>query len=360
MKLRAASVRAYALPLARPVRTARAAASLRRGWWIRLEDAAGRTGWGEVACWPGFGAGPAAVLAALARRPLAGLLAALELAEDAVDLEAAARAACPPPELRAGIELALLDLAAQRAGLPLAAFLGSGGSREEIRAQLLVVDAEQADAAAADGVSAFKLKVGARDPADDAARVAAVRAAIGRGAWLVADANGGWERREAARALGLLAEAGADAVEQPLAPGDLEGAAALRRRAPLLLLADEAVRGPASLERVLAAGAADGVVIKPTACGGLLSARRLLRRARAAGLRVQLSHLLESGLGRAGALHLACAEDLAEPCGLAPVLARDVPQAPAVRAGALALPPGAGLGVAPEGVAVASGGGEGP
>ena len=126
---------------------------------------------------------------------------------------------------RAGVEMALWDLAGKAAGLPLNRLLG-GPVRPHVRTKFSVSGvapdeaAEIASWAVAQGFDAMKVKVGL-GLAADLARVAAVRAAIGDDVLLGVDANGGWSRAEARAALRPLHELGVAFVEQPLAPREL-------------------------------------------------------------------------------------------------------------------------------------------
>lgn len=339
----AASARSYELPFRAAVRAG--APRARRGWLLELEDRDGARGWGEAACWPGFGAGEARTAADLTRLSvwLPGRDPRAALAELGGDPYGDLA-----PEARCAAETALLDLIARREGLPLAERLEPGAARAA-RVQALVADAEEAAALRAQGVRCFKLKVGdPEDAARDARRARAVRDAIGPEAALRLDANGAWpDAARALRALEALAASAPEWVEQPLPPGDLAAFAALRRRAPVALALDEGLRGAADLEAALRLAAADAVVLKPMFVGGPLVAQALGRRARAAGLRVVFGHAHESAVGRAAVLHLAAASGGGEPAGLGSLLARDLAPLGPLAGDALALPAGPGLGLSP-------------
>lgn len=337
------ALRPYALPLARPVR----GRVTRRGWLLCVERDGAR-GWGEAACWPGFGAGVRAT-----RDALRGLVAdgrPLERALDAAaarDLDgvAAALAAVASPAARHAAEVAALDLAGRLRGAPLAATLAGGATpRPGVLVHALVADADEARAARALGVRAVKVKLGP-DPASDLARVAAIRAAIGPIARLRLDANGQWSVADALARLPALAEHGIDFVEQPVAAGDVPGLARVRREGRVPVAVDE---GVATLDDLLVhtrARALDVLVIKPQAVGGLVPARALARRARAEGVTVVITHLLDAAVARAAALALAAALPDDGPHGLAPALAHDVAALPPIDAGRSPLPLGAGLGL---------------
>src|SRR5262249_6180626 len=202
-------------------------------------------------------------------------------------------------------------------------------------------------AARARGHTTFKLKIGQGSLERDALRVAALRHSVGPSARIRLDANGAWSAAEAARALERLARFDLEHVEEPLAAA--AGFAARGARTPVPLALEAGALDPAALERALALRSADVLVLKPALVGGLRAALALARRARAAGLAVVATSLLDSALGVAAALQLAAALPGPSPaCGLATgeLLALDLAEL-RVERGALALPGAAGLGLDP-------------
>lgn len=331
---------AYARPLRVPVR----GRVTRRGWLVRAV-ARDLEGWGEAACWPGFGGG-----ARRARRALLALERDLSwlASARAGDVDGLGRALerCESPEARHAAELAALDLAARASGRSLARLLWPE-PRTSVAVHALVDDAPAAVRAMARGATTIKLKVGGAPWADDLARVRRVRQAA-PGARVRVDVNGAWSVDEALPRLRALADLGVDLVEQPTPPGDVEALRRARVDGGARVAVDEGLRDERDLEAVLARAACDAVVLKPQALGGVLAARRLALRARAAGLEVVVTHSLEAAVGRAGALALAAGLDGDPVCGLGPALLDDVAALPPVVAGRASLPAGAGLGVVPE------------
>jgi L-alanine-DL-glutamate epimerase-like enolase superfamily enzyme len=153
--------------------------------------------------------------------------------------------------------------------------------------------AREAQRAVAEGFGTLKFKAGA---ADDFARAAVVRDAVGPGIRLRLDANGAWDRDEARRRLRELAPLSIEMCEQPTE--DLIGVGGI-----VPIAADElTARDPdAALER------ADAIVLKPMALGGLSRALRIGREAQRRGLRTVVTSSLDGAIGRAGAAHLAAA-----------------------------------------------------
>jgi O-succinylbenzoate synthase len=183
-------------------------------------------------------------------------------------------------------------------------------------------------------VDAVKIKVAERGQTldDDAARVAAVRAALPDAAIRV-DANGGWDVPEAVEALTRLAGVGLEYAEQPVP--DIDGLAEVRRRLrsagiPVLIAADESVRKEDDPLKVARAGAADLIVVKVAPLGGV---RRALSIVAQAGMPAVVSSALDTSVGiRAGLALAAALPELPYACGLGTVslLAGDVTVDPLV------------------------------
>jgi acyl-CoA synthetase (AMP-forming)/AMP-acid ligase II len=128
-------------------------------------------------------------------------------------------------------------------------------------------------------------------------------------------------------------------IEEPLADWEL-----LEKTSAIRFAADESVTDQASLERVIRAGVADTVVLKPMFIG-LLDAYELAKSALNAGLEVIVSHALDTAIGRAGAAHLAAALGLQQACGLVSALKDEPLTGLAIQAGEIVLADVAGLGV---------------
>ncbi|GAA2036981.1 o-succinylbenzoate synthase [Agromyces tropicus] len=198
------------------------------------------------------------------------------------------------------------------------------------------VPAVDADAVAAvldrfPGCRTAKVKVAASDqtPAQDAARVRAVREAMGPEGRIRVDANGGWNVDQAEHAIHDLAPFDLEYVEQPCAT--VEELAEIRTRTKYMgipIAADESVRRAEDPLAVAEAGAADLLVVKAAPLGGIRRALDLVGRA---GLPIVVSSALDTSVGLAMGAHLAAAvPELEYDCGLgtASLLAGDVTRDP--------------------------------
>ncbi|MCW2711591.1 MAG: O-succinylbenzoate synthase [Marmoricola sp.] len=169
------------------------------------------------------------------------------------------------------------------------------------------------------GCRTAKVKVAepGQDPAQDEARLEAVRDALGADGLVRIDANGGWAVEEAVRRIAVLERAagGLEYVEQPVA--SVEDLALVRRRVGVRIAADESIRRAVDPYRVRDLEAADIAVLKVQPLGGV---RACLRIAEDIAMPVVVSSAVESSVGIAAGVALAAAlPELPHACGLATV-----------------------------------------
>lgn len=154
----------------------------------------------------------------------------------------------------------------------------------------------------------------------------AVRDAVGFAINLRLDVNAAWDLATAKVALARLADADLEFVEQPVTT--LEDLARLRRAVDVPLAADECVRTVDDARRLRRMGAAEVIVVKVQAVGGIDAALRLVE---SAGVPAVVSSMIETSVGLGAGLALAAAlPELPFACGLGTggLLARDVVSAP--------------------------------
>jgi L-alanine-DL-glutamate epimerase-like enolase superfamily enzyme len=191
------------------------------------------------------------------------------------------------------VDIALWDLAAQRAGMPLWKMLG--GTADAVETYNtdggwlnLPVDAVINDLVSLvdNGWRRVKIKVGKSDWREDAHRVRAVRRAIGDDVVLMCDANQRWDLATAMRLLPILDEAGMDWIEEPLHADDLEGHARLQRASRRDIAAGESLYSYHAFSSFIAADAIRVVQVDCTRVGGVTEWLQVAQHAAARGLRV--------------------------------------------------------------------------
>ncbi|MDP9311343.1 MAG: mandelate racemase/muconate lactonizing enzyme family protein [Chloroflexota bacterium] len=208
----------------------------------------------------------------------------------------------------AAIDIALYDLKAKRADLPLAKFLGSyrdsvrtyntsGGflnaSLDEVKARATVL-LEQ-------GIGGIKIKVGLPDSAEDLRRVAGIREHIGWNVPLMVDANQQWDRATALRMGRQLEEFNLMWIEEPLDAYDFAGHAHLAQILDTPIATGEMLASVADHTGLINANGCD--IIQPDAprIGGITQFLRLAALADERGLALAPHFAMEIHL------HLAAA-----------------------------------------------------
>jgi L-alanine-DL-glutamate epimerase-like enolase superfamily enzyme len=236
-----------------------------------------------------------------------GALAA-ELAEKTAVVAIQSGEPGPIRQCIAGIDIALWDLAARRAGKPLWRLLGATDPR--VRVYASGINPERPGAVAArcrsEGHRAFKLKVGFGE-ATDIANLRAMRHAIGDEAPLMVDANQAWDLASAVPAIARMAPFGLQWIEEPLRadrPWDEWRALAKTTRIPLA--AGENLASREAFEDAFAAHVLG--VVQPDAAkwGGISGCLALARRILESRLRY-CPHFLGGGIGLLASAHLLAA-----------------------------------------------------
>jgi L-alanine-DL-glutamate epimerase-like enolase superfamily enzyme len=335
---------------------------VRNGLLVRLEDADGAHGWGEVWCnFPPRGADARAalladvILPALIETPLAGPQDALPtLTRHFARMAIHTGEAGPFAHCIAGLDVALWDLDARRAGLPLHRHLGAApASRVPVYAS--TPDPTRLEDAVADlraeGHREVKLKIGF-DPERDRRTVSRVRAVAGPDVRIMVDANQAWTVGEARDRIAALAAYDLAFVEEPLrADEPVEAWRTLAAGVTVPLAAGENILGSERWAAHIAAAAP--AVLQPDVAkwGGLTGGLDVGRRARTAGLRV-CPHFMGTAVGLAASAHLLAAvggDGRVELDANANPLRTDLgPIDLTVRSATIALPDGPGLGFEPD------------
>jgi o-succinylbenzoate synthase len=365
MKITSAAVHPYRLPLRASWQTAAGSFNAREGWLLRLDSDSGASGYGDCAPLPGGAAATpadaASWLCAQARRVI-GM--------PVIDaLQAIGPAPGDAPAARLGIEMALLDLAAQAAGRSLATYLRSTrqGFEAATAAAAVAVNAalgsidrladESVRSACNAGFRVLKLKVGVASIDHEIKQLRRLAALLPPAIQLRLDANCAWSSTAAERFLRHCAELPIEMLEEPLAEPSLERLLSLQAQTKIAIAIDESAE-LLDAERLPGKPAVRRLVIKPTRCGGLLPAFLRAQRALAAGLDCVVTSSVESACGVTAAAHLAAAigNQLAHGLATSQWLAADTGAPPLIVDGRLLLPllatglgfkPGKGIAFAP-------------
>ena len=284
-------------------------------------DGRAQTGFGEASPLPLWSAetGPGI------RRSVAALECPLELS-DIGGLDDAIPGLVDAPVLRFGIEAALLDALSRAAGLPLGQALADIRKRRAAASVPVqfTLGAEPANRciealkeARTAGHTHAKLKVGTTSPERDLERVRCIMVAC-RGLTLRLDANGAWTVEQALHVLASLPPDRVEMIEQPVPDASLDELLTRYDGGGPLIAADESCAESDRICALIRSGRLGAIVVKPSVVGGLMPAGRLFDMAKQYGVKVIISNLMESAVGRRAIVHLAAAwPELEGPHGLA-------------------------------------------
>jgi L-alanine-DL-glutamate epimerase-like enolase superfamily enzyme len=230
------------------------------------------------------------------------------------DVWAAMRAASVDPPAMAALDMALWDLLAKQARMPLFQMLGL--ARRAVPTSVTIginppeVTKERVPAILkATGAKCLKIKLGSPQGRDHDKEhfLAAADAAAPFHAHLRVDANGGWTANEAKAMMVWLADRGVEYVEQPLAEGQESELPTIFESRPLPIFLDETIRFSEDVPKV--ADRCDGVNLKLMKCGGITEAVRIVSTARACGLKTMIGCMSETSVAIAAGAALSALFD---------------------------------------------------
>ena len=210
------------------------------------------------------------------------------------------------PHAKAPLDIACWDILGKSTGLPVYTLLG-GRAQEEVELYRAISQLPPDEMAAnvakyrAEGYRRFQLKVGG-NPNDDIARIQAARRILGDDDVLVADANTGWTRHEAARVVSAVGELDVY-IEQPCAT--FAECLSIRRRTTRPFVLDETIDGLDTLLRGLSEDAMDVINLKISKVGGLTKARLMRDVCVASGIPMIIEDPWGCDITTAAIAHLA-------------------------------------------------------
>lgn len=314
-----ARIDAWALrcPTLRPVETSFGIMHDRPAVFVRIEDTEGATGWGEIfANWPAAGAEHRVRLLDLDIAPLVlgQTIAAPYDLFHRLDRQTRIRAVqCGEPgpfmQVIAGLDTAVWDLFARKAGMPLRKYIradaadrvGAYASGIQIAAASdLLPEARRA------GFLDFKLKVGFH-PENDLSQIRSIFDDLQKAEHLAADANQAWTPDQARHFLGGIDDCPLAWLEEPIAVfSDAATWMELAKNSPVPLAGGENIAGFDAFDQAIGLGAL--AVLQPDVAkwGGITGNLSVARGAIAAGLRY-CPHFLGGGIGLAASAELLAA-----------------------------------------------------
>jgi len=194
------------------------------------------------------------------------------------------------------IDIALWDLNARKAGLPLYRYLGavvddrvpaygSGGYYQPGKTPEML--AEEMLSHVREGFKAVKMKVGRESPSEEERRVATVREAIGPNIHLMLDANNAWpDLPTALDYMRRLEPYDPYWIEEPFSPDDIDNHGRLAKATRVTVATGEIEAGRWRFKDLIEHGGVTLLQTDATVCGGISEWRRIAATAASHGIRV--------------------------------------------------------------------------
>lgn len=317
LSITAADIFVLRAPIDTPVRTSFGIMNDRPAVLVRLEDADGVTGWGEIWCnFPTCGAEHRANLAHSVIAPL--LLgnsfatprdAWQYLTDKTAILALQTDEPGPLAQTVSGFDIALWDIEARKQKKPLHSILGKAGMTR-MPAYASGINPQDVDKtiarARAEGYNIFKLKVGFGQAIDQKNLAAATSMLLPHES-LAVDANQAWDLPAALDALSMLNPLPLLWLEEPLrCDAPLEDWSVLAKAADMPLAAGENIRSHDAFTRTVESETIH--TIQPDICkwGGLSQCRQVAQKALLKQKRY-CPHYLGGGIGLMASAHLLAA-----------------------------------------------------
>lgn len=215
--------------------------------------------------------------------------------------------------IKSAFDVALYDIAAQHAGVPLYQFLGGKKNKTIFTDYTVSVGSPEKMAGDAvkikeQGFPVIKVKIG-KNGKEDIKRIKAIREAVGYEIPMRVDANQGWTFDEAIETLNGLAPLNIQHCEEPLPRWAFMQLPELKKRSPVPIMCDETCCDPNDVKRLIDLNACDLINIKLGKSGGIFKALKMIRLAEAAVIKIQIGAFLESRLAMTAFAHVALCSD---------------------------------------------------
>jgi len=208
--------------------------------------------------------------------------------------------------IKSAFDIALYDIAAKNAGLPLYQLLG--GAKKEVESDITIgiaspeVMALKAQEFLHNGASVLKVKLG-KDAPTDVERIRQIRTAAGNNVRIRVDANQGWSFDQAVFALNGISKYDIEFCEQPMRTWYDDQLPELKRRSPVRIMADESVFNHHDARKQINSNSCDYINIKFSKSGGIFEAKKIHDLAAEKGIPCMMGGMLESRIALSAKLH---------------------------------------------------------
>jgi L-alanine-DL-glutamate epimerase-like enolase superfamily enzyme len=215
--------------------------------------------------------------------------------------------------IKSAFDIALHDIAAQNANVPLFSFLG--GKKKKNLITDYTVSLGEPEKMASDarkiidaGFQIIKVKLGSSG-ATDVERIRLIREVTGIDFPLRIDANQGWTTEEAIKTLASLAKYNIQFCEEPIPRWNYMDLPRIKKLSLIPIMADESCCDHNDAKRLIDIGACDYFNVKLGKSAGIFDALKIVKLAEKKGIKIQVGGFLESRLGFTAFAHFAMTSD---------------------------------------------------
>jgi L-alanine-DL-glutamate epimerase-like enolase superfamily enzyme len=212
--------------------------------------------------------------------------------------------------IKSAFDMALYDIVAKQAGVPLYKLLG--GKKQTVETDITIGIGRPEDMAQkalqfkADGAHVLKVKLG-KNAQEDVDRIRLIREAVGPAMQIRIDANQGWTFDEAAFVLQTAGQYNIEFCEQPMRTWYDDRLPELHQLSPVKIMADESVYNHHDARKQIHSNSCDYINIKFAKSGGIHEARQIHDVAAKHGIPCMMGGMLESRIGLSAQLHFVYA-----------------------------------------------------
>ncbi|MGH2649101.1 MAG: dipeptide epimerase, partial [Ginsengibacter sp.] len=194
--------------------------------------------------------------------------------------------------IKSAFDIALYDIAAQYAGIPLYKFLGGRQHKKLTTDYTISIGTPEKMANDAlkikeSGYRVIKVKLG-ENKEIDVERIKAIRKAIGKKIPLRIDANQGWDVKTAIKVLDALKNYNIQFCEEPIPRWDFMNLKKVREKSSIPVMADESCCDHHDAKRLIQLAACDMFNLKLGKSSGLFKAKRIIALAEKENMKMQV------------------------------------------------------------------------